>query len=288
MTTIDRLLIETARVDEASADSLARGRAGLDQVLTELVDRRPARGRVQFGGRRRLALTGIAAAVVAVVITIPVLSFNGGRTGVNAEAATVLHRAGQAAGSQPGGWAQAPYWHVASSYVRDGVAHHRDIWVAHHGTSVLHDTGLPGGPAYISLGAAAFSAGSGSLTWDQLMALPTNPDLLKATLRADIKGAGNGDNAELFVMVGDLLRESPAPPALRKALYDVAASIPGVRVKGQVTDSAGRTGTAVERDDETLLIDTTTGQLLADTDGSFTATYLNQGPTDTAPAISGN
>lgn len=33
-------------------------------------------------------------------------------------------------------------------------------------------------------------------------------------------------SAELFVVVGDLLRESPASPALREALYDVAAPVP--------------------------------------------------------------
>lgn len=173
-------------------------------------------------------------------------------------------------------------------HVRGGVTYRRDIWVAHHGTSVLHDTGLGDGQGYISLGPAVFPAGSTSLTWDQLMALPTNPDQLKAVLRSDINGAGNGDNAELFVMVGDLLRESPAPPALREALYNLAASIPNVRVNGQVTDAAGRTGTAVARDGQTLLIDTTTGQLLADTEEGFTATYLNQGPANTAPATTGN
>jgi hypothetical protein len=72
---------------------------------------------------------------------------------------------------------------------------------------------------------------------------------------------------EEFVEVGDLLRESPAPPALREALYEVAANIPGVVVKGHYTDALGRTGIAVERNGEALVIDPGNGQLLADIEG---------------------
>ncbi len=280
MTAIDHLLAETGRVDDPSDQSIARGRAVLDHALSDL----PTNAST---GHRRPILIGVAATAAAVVI-IPVVSVGGGHAGVDARAATVLHQAGRAAAAQPGGWADAPYWHVASSYVRFGVTEHRDIWLAHDGISVLHDTGLPGHEGYVSLGRAEFDAGSTPLTWDELVALPTDTDQLNATLRADIKGAGNGDDSEVFTMVGDLLRESPAPPALRKALYDVAAETPGVHVKGQVVDAAGRSGTAIERDDQILVIDTSTGQLLADTEGgSFSATYLEQGPVDTAPAVTG-
>jgi hypothetical protein len=89
------------------------------------------------------------------------------------------------------------------------------------------------------------------------------------------------------VEIGDLLRESPAAPALRKALYDVAAGIPGVRLVGNLKDALGRTGVGVERNgEETLLIDPATGQLLAELapDGKASITYLSQGPASTAPA----
>jgi hypothetical protein len=47
------------------------------------------------------------------------------------------------------------------------------------------------------------------------------------------------------VQVGDLLRESDASPELRAALFKVAAGIPGVKLLGTVTDSDGRSGTAI-------------------------------------------
>src|SRR5205085_10637482 len=56
---------------------------------------------------------------------------------------------------------------------------------------------------------------------------------------------GEAIDAEMFTLVGDTLRETNASPQLRSALYQVAATIPGVELVGTVTDQAGRQGTAV-------------------------------------------
>jgi hypothetical protein len=45
--------------------------------------------------------------------------------------------------------------------------------------------------------------------------------------------------------VGDLLRETYTQPAVRGALYEVAADLPGVEFVGRVEDAAGRPGVAV-------------------------------------------
>ena len=149
---------------------------------------------------------------------------------------------------------------------------------------MLEDDGVDTG--VIPLGSTVFPAGSIGLTWDQLYALPTNPGALERDLRRDIKGAGPDDNSELFTIVGDLLRESPAPPALRKALWEVASRIPGVILVGAVTDSAGRAGVAVERGGQRYVLDPDDGRLLEESDGgsAWRATYLEQGPTNSAPA----
>lgn len=93
--------------------------------------------------------------------------------------------------------------------------------------------------------------------------------------------------------------EVPAAPALREALYEVAANIPGVKLLGHYKDTLGRTGTAVERDGETLVINPNNGQLLADIQGNPNAelscgkgcviygvayTYVSEGPASSAPA----
>lgn len=75
--------------------------------------------------------------------------------------------------------------------------------------------------------------------------LPTNPARLGALLRKRAIESGPPGPAEDFVQVGDLLRETDAPPALRAALFKVAASIPGVKILGRVTDRLGRTGVVV-------------------------------------------
>jgi hypothetical protein len=296
MTPLDELLSAAGRVDEITPGQLRHGRAllpasidmaaaGPDAAQPSPSTRhsrssRPSRPS-RYGVRRKFALGGIAVAACAALITVPVLVDAGG-SGAEASAATLLRAAGNAAAKQQGGSPDAAYWDVASVYQRSGKTYHREIWVAHHGVSVLRDNGVDSG--VLPLGPGLFPAGGTALTWDQLYALPTDPRQLTATLKADIKGAGPDPESELFTIVGDLLRESPAPPALRKALYDVAAGIPGVHLTGKVTDMLHRTGAGVTRGTETLVIDPADGALLADTEDGWTSAYVRQGAANSAPA----
>ena len=75
--------------------------------------------------------------------------------------------------------------------------------------------------------------------------LPTDPDALYDKLHDQAVGHGNGTDSEMFTLVGDALRESDASPALRAALYEVAARIPGVDLVGPAVDRIGRHGVAV-------------------------------------------
>ena len=300
MTPLDDLLSAAVRVDEITPGQLQRGRAALDQTIAIADSAVPAPAQpswgaqpsrsprssrsARYGLRRKFALAGTAVAACAAVGAVA-LVLDAGGPAVDAQAATLLRNAGTAAGAQQGGWPNAAYWDVVSVYQRDGKTYHREIWISHHGDSVLRDGGAPGG-GVLPLGPGLFPAGGTALTWDELYALPTDPAQLTATLNADIKGAGPNPQSELFTIVGDLLRESPAPPALRRALYDVAAGIPGVHLTGKVTDMLGKTGTGVTRDGETLVIDPASGALLADTEDGWTSAYVRQGPASSAPAAS--
>lgn len=282
MTTLDELLADTATVDDLPPAAATAGHAVLGAAIAMEAadDRAPLLGARGIHRRRASTVVLIAAGAAAVIIT-PLITVAGSRPSARADAATVLYQVARAAGAQEGGWPSASYWYSVSTYVRDGQTYRREIWIGHHDPSVLRDPGVA--PDLIPLGPGEFPAGETSLTWDELYALPTDPSQLETTLRADIQGAGNSDDSELFVMVGDLLRESPASPALRMALYDVAAAIPGVQVTGHVTDPLGRSGTGIERDGQVYVIDTTTGEILDEAVNGFRSTYLTQGPTDTAP-----
>jgi hypothetical protein len=82
-------------------------------------------------------------------------------------------------------------------------------------------------------------------TTDELLRLAEDPVALGNALRAQAASTKNPVEYETFVVVGDLLRESVAPPQIRAALYQVAADIEGVELIGDAVDAAGRPGIAV-------------------------------------------
>jgi hypothetical protein len=127
--------------------------------------------------------------------------------------------------------------------------------------------------------------------------LPTDPDVLFARLKAEARGHGTGLYNEMFVLVGDDLRETATSPGQRAALYEVAARLPGVELVGNVTDSAGRVGVAVAMTDTTsrtrqvLIFEPTTSQLLAEeetvVEGNGFGWSPGTGAADAAPAAAG-
>ncbi|MCW2601223.1 MAG: hypothetical protein JWM02_3052 [Frankiales bacterium] len=309
---LDTLLRETAAVPDPSPHALASGRTVLAAATAASGRRLCAIGRARSRRTRRLGLTAIVASAASLVLVIaPTVDLNGGRPVATADAAQVLLRAGTAAGAQPGGWPDAAYWRSVSTYHQgSGATHRREIWIGHHAIGVLKDDGVDSD--VIPLDVALFPAGSRALSWDALYALPTDSLALERELRAGIgdrPGKVTDKDGELFVIVGDLLRESPAAPALREALWEVAARIPGVTLVGVVADSAGRSGVAVERGDQRYVLDPKDGRLLEESEGrgsttvsanagsapdgasapsvtgqgGWISTYLEQGPVDTAP-----
>lgn len=75
--------------------------------------------------------------------------------------------------------------------------------------------------------------------------LPTDPVALEAFIRRVSHGLGENDDAEMFVMVQDMLLSPVSPSVLRAALFQVAAHLPNIEYVGQARDSMGRNGIAV-------------------------------------------
>ena len=113
---------------------------------------------------------------------------------------------------------------------------------------------------------AAYQLGGLKLTRRQLLDFPTDP----ATIYSRVRGADEdpATPAGMFEQLGDALRESPAPPALRAGLYRALALVPGIELLGGRSDSRGRAGTAVAFTDHgrrsELIFDPETGDMLAE------------------------
>jgi hypothetical protein len=116
--------------------------------------------------------------------------------------------------------------------------------------------------------------GPRGLSFEDLSLLPTDPGALANVIRERAQRADPPLYDEMFVVVGDLLREQTAPPQVRAALYKVAAGIPGVELVDQVQDRSGRQGVAVAKTStytgvkrrHVLIFDPTTSAHLAEED----------------------
>jgi hypothetical protein len=84
-------------------------------------------------------------------------------------------------------------------------------------------------------------------TYRLLQILPTNPRALLAMIYRVERGHGPSPGQEAFVTIGDLLRNTIAPPEAAAALYRAAALIPGVTLIHHAMDAIGRPGVAVGR-----------------------------------------
>jgi hypothetical protein len=127
--------------------------------------------------------------------------------------------------------------------------------------------------------------GPGEMTFVDLSAVPTEVDALRRYVEeraggevsaptmptSSVSPAPNGGGSlgyRMFLVVGDMLRETNAPPELRAALYEVVSTLEGVELIGETTDQIGRPGIGVGFWDgasvEILIFDPTTSAILGE------------------------
>lgn len=104
--------------------------------------------------------------------------------------------------------------------------------------------------------------------------LPTDVATLSGLIANRSIESGPVGPAEDFVQVGDLLRETNAPAALRSALFQVASQIPGVQLLGSLATPQGATGVGLgyaepaqsdgRYEISELVFDPTTSQLIGE------------------------
>jgi hypothetical protein len=224
--------------------------------------------------RRGAVAIGAAAAVVAVVAAVVL---PGAPTGVRPAGASELGQLAAVANAQPAsGVPQAGQFLYTSSVeaytssTLDGPHPYtvqypetRQIWIGPDGSGRIAETygqavflsskdkadwvaaGSPDvtvSPSDMTFGPGGLSDGPTDLT-----KLPTDPQTLGAQISSRHIEGGPPGPGEDFTQIGDLLRETDAPPALRAALFKVAAGLPGVEELGAVRDHEGRVGVGVAR-----------------------------------------
>ncbi len=243
----------------------------------KLVDAMGARPPAKLRSTRWWVKAGaVTAAATALLVTLPLI-LPGGGLGSTA-AATALNAVAGVAAEQPALADQDGYrytmseclyeWDTAmnaGTYYSVLMPITREIWIGRDGSGrILEETGEPaflsdtdrqawqaaGSPA---LGGNAISdetfpagdPGGQGLYYQDFSALPTDTDALFENIRGQAGQTDAPVDQEMLVIVGDLLRETFAPPQYRSALYQVAARIPGVELLGNVVDQRGRPGVSV-------------------------------------------
>ncbi len=299
------------------------------QHLLAEIARAPERQRLSlpmiplFQRRRRWrSVAVVALATAAAVGLVGVFGWGGSPAGPSPAAAAVLNRLARLIAAQPLTPQPGQYLYVESrseypafegaSTCETLAVDHRQAWIGADGAGLLRDTT---GPEHYSSGAdqaACLQAnpkvrlrnGGTSNDWfaphclalgptDNWGSLSSDPHVLLQQMR-QIDG-GPATPGEDFVHIGDFLRETDAPPAVRATLYRAAALIPGIQLLGTVRDHDGRPGLGVAYPSQgpyaskgstsELIFDPHTGELFGEQGigPRYWAVYLREQVVDALP-----
>lgn len=129
--------------------------------------------------------------------------------------------------------------------------HRQEVWMSvdglHVGLVRQAGMGAHSVPVDVKPGKAGWDVSS---FYNHVRTLPTDADAMYDYLATTApKYGGDDKNQAMFVLVGDLLRDSIVPPKQSAALFRAVARIPGVTTVEGVKDATGRPGVAIARTD---------------------------------------
>jgi hypothetical protein len=262
--TIEDLIRQADPVDRFGVPTVAAemSRRRLDRILATP----PAASRVR---RRRVVAGGVVAAVAITLVVLQVLPGPVGRPSPAAALLNLSHAAsklprvdapvsGQYEYTKSVSLNSIEYVDLAQYPFFVNYNEQRQDWVSANGSGrfveswsdptfpTAHDQSnwlRSGSPSLAQAPVVdTMTPGTGATAPIDLWALPTNPTQLASLVTNRSIEAGPPGPLEDFTQVGDLLRATFAPPALRAALFTVASDIPGVLLIGPTTDHLGRRG----------------------------------------------
>ncbi|HKR71233.1 MAG TPA: CU044_5270 family protein [Streptosporangiaceae bacterium] len=269
-----REVAELARMLAVPAErDLPAGRLPIvkEHLMTELRTDQPAAHRAARAPRpRRTAWKatgiGLLAAAAAATSVIVLTGQSGGSTAGHDTAVNLLHRIALAAAQAPAPKPTDNQFMYIETEEAFGTpygkpapdkAHLRQVWIPvadlckrglgidHGERFIISDKPTPD---MVANGVHIKCPYQGSLndpSYRLIQGLSTNPQTLLNLIYAKTKGAGQSPDQEAFTTIGDLLRESIAPPEVSAALFRAAALIPGVTVDANAVDAANRPGIGV-------------------------------------------
>lgn len=311
MNEIDRLQELRAGLPGPRPEKRSAARAALIARIESSGGPPRARMRLPWRGRKlRIAVAGLALAAIAAVVSITGLAGHGDAE--PAVARVLHQVADVAAGQQPQspGPRQFLYTRSRNAYLSAAtyspdceerpceateewsvlVPRQHESWVPFDSSRFGRVRTVTGKPRFLSEGQRAgwVAAGSPPLSRagrveDSTLTggvpldgedLPTDPATLRQLIEArEIPGVeGPPGEAQTFTLIGDMLRHAYLPSAVRAALYQATAELPGVELLGEVEDPVGRPGTGIaytDRKDGTrheLILDPETSALLGERD----------------------
>ncbi|MFG2782860.1 CU044_5270 family protein [Streptomyces prunicolor] len=129
--------------------------------------------------------------------------------------------------------------------------HRQEVWTSVDGlhTGLVRQAGLGehSVPPDVKPGKAGWDV---SAFYNHVRTLPTDADAMYDYLaRTAPKYSDQEKSQAMFVLVGDLLRDSIVPPEQSAALFRAVARIPGIATVEHAVDAVGRPGVAIARTD---------------------------------------
>lgn len=225
----------------------------------------------------KLAFGGLAAVAVAAFLVLQLGSSSTGPGPRPDPLTAAIDRAAAVAGAEPQAGLDRPYSYLKTrelavdTTVADEHAWHisqvttREEWMTPDGPARMRITAGPshfvgatdrleweraGRPGFLALGFGPRTEVhwlAGDLIRRRVLDLPTDPAALAIRLRQEAKaGAGELPSpAATLRLIAENLRSPVATPRLRRALYEAAKLVPGIRYFGARTDAEGRRGVAI-------------------------------------------
>jgi hypothetical protein len=241
--------------------------AGRDRLMSEAAGRGRSRSRI-----RLWHLAPVTVTVAAVVIGASLLLRPAGQGAPSsAEATAVLRLAAAGARSEPA-LAARPDQFVYIHSVQGGATfgfdtvtgvetftppddHERWVWTSVDGTRGAHMRQKSLAPGTAEPGAnweQAFPPCTGGRVTDcdSDVGYPRDLPTDAAAMRDHLYRGPHGNNPAdrgAFTMIGDIMRSHYVSPAAAAAMFEAAATIPGVSLVPGAVDTAGRRGVAVSR-----------------------------------------